>query len=183
VGIPRAPLEIPGILSVDMTSLGRYYYFVLVVALLAIALGHRVVHSPLGLTLQGIRDSETRMAFAGVPVRRYRLIAFVVAGLYAGLAGALLPPMENTVTPPVAHWSTSADPVLATLMGGVQSFAGPIVGAFLYFMIKDLLVRFTEYWLICLGIIVVVLVMGFRGGVLSLVEGRWRARRRGGGAR
>ncbi|HEY7676928.1 MAG TPA: branched-chain amino acid ABC transporter permease [Candidatus Methylomirabilis sp.] len=182
VGIPRAPLEIPGILSLNMASLGRYYYFVLVVALLAIGLGYRLVRSPLGLTLQGIRDSETRMAFTGVPVRRYRLIAFVVAGLYAGLAGALLPPMENTVTPPVAHWSTSADPVLATLMGGVQSFAGPIVGAFLYFMIKDIIVRFTEYWLICLGIIVVVLVMGFRGGVVSLVEGRWRARRRGGAA-
>jgi branched-chain amino acid transport system permease protein len=182
VGIPRAPLEIPGILSVNMASLGRYYYFVLVMALAAIAAAYRLVRSPLGLTLQGIRDSETRMAFTGVPVRRYRLIAFVVAGLYAGLAGALLPPMENTVTPPVAHWSTSADPVLATLMGGVQSFAGPIVGAFLYFMIKDIIVRFTEYWLICLGIIVVVLVMGFRGGVVSLVEGRWRARRRGGAA-
>ncbi len=182
VGIPRAPLEIPGILSINMASLGRYYYFVLVVALLAVAVAHRLVRSPLGLTLQGIRDSETRMAFAGVPVRRYRLIAFVVAGLYAGLAGALLPPLENTVTPPVAHWSTSADPVLATLMGGVQSFAGPIVGAFLFYMIKDIIVRFTEYWLICLGIIVVVLVMGFRGGVLSVVEGRWRARRRAGEA-
>jgi branched-chain amino acid transport system permease protein len=78
----------------------------------------------------------------------------------------------------VAHWSTSADPVLATLMGGAQSFAGPIVGAFLFFVIKDIIVRFTEYWLICLGVIVVVLVMGFRGGVLSLVAGRWRARRR-----
>ena len=180
VGVPRAPLEIPGILSIDMASLGRYYYFVLVVALLAIALAYRLVRSPLGLTFKGIRDSETRMAFTGVLVRRYRLIAFVVAGLYAGLAGAMLPPMENTVTPPVAHWSTSADPVLATLMGGVQSFAGPIVGAFLYFMIKDIIVRFTEYWLIWLGIIVVVLVMGFRGGVVSLVEGRWRARRQSG---
>ena len=178
VGIPRAPLEIPWVLSIDMASMGRYYYFVMAVALLAIAVAYRLVRSPLGLTFQGIRDSETRMAFTGVPVRRYRLIAFVVAGLYAGLAGALLPALENTVTPPVAHWSTSADPVLATLMGGVQSFAGPLVGAFLFFMIKDIIVRFTEYWLICLGIIVVVLVMGFRGGVLSLVEGRWRTRRR-----
>jgi branched-chain amino acid transport system permease protein len=75
----------------------------------------------------------------------------------------------------VAHWTTSADPVLATLLGGIQAFAGPIVGAFLLFIIKDIIVRFTEYWLICLGIIVVVLVMGFRGGVASLVTNRWRA--------
>jgi len=175
VGVPRAPLEIPGLLSINLATMGRYYYFVLVVFLLAVAVAYRLVHSPLGLTLQGIRDSERRMAFTGVPVRRYRLIAFMIAGSYAGLAGALLPALENTVTPPIAHWSTSADPVLATLLGGIQTFAGPMVGAFLLFIIKDIIVRFTEYWLIWLGIIVVVLVMGFRGGVASLVVERWRA--------
>lgn len=180
VGVPRAALEIPGVLSLNLASMGRYYYFVLVTTLLAIWLAYRLVHSPLGLTFQGIRDSETRMAFTGVPVRRYRLIAFVIAGMYAGLAGTLLPPLESTVTPPVAHWTTSADPVLATLLGGIQTFAGPIVGAFLLFIIKDIIVRFTEYWLIWLGGIVVVLVMGFRGGVASLVVNRWSALRRGG---
>jgi branched-chain amino acid transport system permease protein len=175
VGVPRAPLEIPGFVQLSMASMERYYYFVLVVFLMATCLAYRLVNSPLGLTFQGIRDSETRMAFTGVPVRRYRLIAFVIAGLYAGLAGALLPALENTVTPPIAHWTTSADPVLATLMGGIQSFAGPIVGAFLLFIIKDIIVRFTEYWLICLGVIVVVLVMGFRGGVASLAVTRWQA--------
>ncbi|MBI2164396.1 MAG: branched-chain amino acid ABC transporter permease [candidate division NC10 bacterium] len=179
VGIPRAPLEIPGLVSISMASMGRYYYFVLAVSLVAIAIAYRLVHSPLGLTFQGIRDSEGRMAFTGVSVRTYRLIAFVIAGLYAGLAGALLPALENTVTPPVAHWTTSADPVLATLLGGIQAFAGPIVGAFLFFMIKDIIVRFTEYWLIWLGVIVVVLVMGFRGGVVSLATARWRALRPG----
>src|SRR5574341_1293341 len=177
VGIPRAPLEIPGLVSLGVASMERYYYVVLVASLLAIVALYRLVHSPLGLTLQGIRDSETRMAFTGVSVRRYRLIAFVIAGLYAGLAGALLPPLENTVTPPVAHWNTSAEPVLATLMGGIQAFAGPIVGAFLLFIIKDIIVRFTEYWLICLGAIVVALVMGFRGGILSILVERlmpWR---------
>jgi branched-chain amino acid transport system permease protein len=173
VGVPRAPLEIPGLVSLPMTTMGRYYYFVLVITLIAVALAYRLVHSPLGLTFRGIRDSEGRMAFTGVPVRTYRLIAFVIAGLYAGLAGALLPPLENTVTPPVAHWTTSADPVLATLLGGIHAFAGPIVGAFLLFMLKDIIVRFTEYWLIWLGVIVVVLVMGFRGGVVSLVTRKW----------
>ncbi len=173
VGVPRAPLTIPGLVHLSMAGMERYYYFVLVVFLLVTGLAYRLVHSPLGLTFQGIRDSETRMAFTGVPVRRYRLIAFVTAGLYAGLAGALLPPLESTVTPPIAHWTTSADPVLATLLGGIQAFAGPIVGAFLLFIIKDVIVRFTEYWLIWLGVIVVVLVMGFRGGVASLVADRW----------
>ena len=177
VGIPRAPLELPGLLALDLSTMERYYTFVLVVSLLAILVMYRLVHSPLGLTLQGIRDSESRAAFAGVSVRAYRLIAFTIAGLYAGLAGALLPPLENTVTPPIAHWSSSADPVLATLLGGVHTFAGPIVGAFLFFVIKDIIVRFTEYWPLVLGIIVVILVMGFRGGVVSIVADALGARR------
>jgi branched-chain amino acid transport system permease protein len=172
VGIPRAPLEIPGLWSLSVATQERYYYVVLVGSLLAIWAMYRLVHSPLGLTLQAIRDSESRAEFAGVPVRTYRLIAFTIAGLYAGLAGALLTPLENTVTPPIAHWSTSAEPVLATLLGGVHVFGGPIVGAFLFFMLKDIIVRFTQYWLIWLGAIVVALVMGFRGGVASIFARR-----------
>jgi len=172
VGIPRAPLEIPGLLRINMAAMESYYYVVLVFSILAIFIFHRLVHSPLGLTLQGIRDSETRAACVGISVRNYRLISFTIAGLYAGLAGALLPPLENTVTPPVAHWSHSAEPVLATLLGGIYSFAGPIVGAFLFYIIKDIIVRFTEYWLICLGAIVLVLVLGFRGGVVSIFSGK-----------
>jgi branched-chain amino acid transport system permease protein len=170
VGIERAPLEIPGVLSLNMRPLENYYYFVLAVSVLAIWLLHRLVQSPLGLALQAIRDSERRAAFTGISIRKYRLVAFTIAGLYAGLAGALLPPLENTVTPPVAHWSNSAEPVLATLLGGIHAFTGPIVGAFLFYAIKDVIVRFTEYWLIVLGVIVVILVMGFRGGVVSLVQ-------------
>ncbi len=185
VGIPRAPLEVPPLFSLSLASMERYYYVVLLCAGLAIWLMYRLVHSPLGLALQAIRDSETRAAFAGIPVARYRLIAFTIAGLYAGLAGALLPPLENTVTPPIAHWSHSAEPVLATLLGGINAFAGPVVGAFLLFMLKDIIVRYTEYWLIVLGVIVVVLVMGFRGGVVSIlaeaVHRRARRDRRGEG--
>ncbi len=172
VGVPRAPLEIPGVLSLNVAKMEHYYYVVVVASLLAIWAMYRLVHSPLGLTLQAIRESESRAEFAGVPVRTYRLVAFTIAGLYAGLAGALLPPLENTVTPPIAHWSTSAEPVLATLLGGIHTFGGPIVGAFLLFMIKDIIVRFTEHWLIWLGAIVVALVMGFRGGVVSIFADR-----------
>ena len=174
VGIPRAPLEIPGLMSISMAAMDRYYYVVLVLSLAAILAMYRLVRSPLGLTLQAIRDSETRAAFAGVPVQKYRLFAFTIAGLYAGLAGALLPPLENTVTPPIAHWSTSAEPVLATLLGGIHTFSGPIVGAFLFFMIKDVVMRFTEYWLICFGIVVVAMVMRFPSGIMSIFENRKR---------
>lgn len=172
VGIPRAPIEIPGLLSISVATQDRYYYVVLVLALAAIAVMYRLARSPLGLTLQAIRDSDLRTEFAGVPVRRYRLLAFTIAGVYAGLAGALLPPLENTVTPPIAHWTMSAEPVIATLLGGIRSFSGPIVGAALFFVIRDVIVRYTEYWLIWFGIIIVALVMSFPNGVMSIFEKR-----------
>ncbi len=166
VGIPRAPLEIPGVLTVNMSSMGHYYYFVLVISLIAVFFLYRLVHSPFGLTLKGIRDSENRVAYAGISVRTCRLLSFFVAGLYAGLAGSFLPPLENTVTPPLAHWTQSAEPVLVTLLGGIHTFSGPIVGAILFYLIKDIIVRFTQYWLIWFGLIVIFLVLVFRGGIV-----------------
>lgn len=170
VGIPRAPLSIPGVFSVDMTSLGNYYYFVLILSLLAIFLMYRMVHSPFGLTLKGIRDSENRVAYAGISVRTYRLMAFTIAGLYAGLAGSFLPPLENTVTPPIAHWTHSAEPVMVTLLGGIHTFSGPIVGSVIFYILKDLIVRVTQYWLILFGAIVIFLVLVFRGGVVVFIS-------------
>lgn len=172
VGIPRAPFQIPGVLTINMESMGNYYYFVLIVSLIAIYVLHRMVNSPFGLTLKGIRDSENRVAFAGVSVRNYRLLSFTIAGIYAGLAGSLLPPLENTVTPPIAHWTHSAEPVLVTLLGGIHTFSGPIVGSILFYLIKDLIVRFTQYWLIWFGSIVVLLVLLFRGGVVIFMTER-----------
>jgi branched-chain amino acid transport system permease protein len=166
VGIPRAPFEIPWILSVNMTPMENYYYFVLVVSLLSIFFLYRLVNSPFGLTLKGIRDSENRVAYAGISIRTYRLLSFTIAGLYAGLAGSFLPPLENTVTPPIAHWTHSAEPVMVTLLGGIHTFSGPIVGSILFYIIKDIIVRYTQYWLILFGSIVILLVLVFRGGVV-----------------
>lgn len=166
VGIPRAPLEIPGLFRIDMSSMSHYYYFVLIISFTAIFIIYRIVNSPFGITLKGIRDSENRVSYAGISIRTYRLLSFTIAGLYAGLAGSFLPPLENTVTPPIAHWTHSAEPVMVTLLGGIHTFSGPIVGSVLFYIIKDLIVRFTQYWLILFGSIVILLVLVFRGGVV-----------------
>jgi branched-chain amino acid transport system permease protein len=170
VGVPRAPLELFG-LAVPLPTVERYYYVVLAAAVLGVVVMHRVVHSPLGLALRAVRDSEVRAAHVGLDVRSLRLVAFTVAGAYAGLAGSLLPPLENTVTPPIAHWTASAEPVLATLLGGIRSFAGPLVGAFVLVVAKDVIVRFTVHWSLVLGAVVVALVLGFRGGLVAALEG------------
>lgn len=169
VGVPRAPLDLLG-LTVPLPTVERYYYVVLVAVVAGVAVLHRLVRSPFGLALQAVRDSEVRAAHVGLDVRRLRLAAFAVAGACAGLAGSLLPALENTVTPPIAHWTSSAEPVLAALLGGSHRFAGPLVGAFLLVVSKDVIVRFTVHWSLVLGVVVVALVLGFRGGVVSVVE-------------
>jgi branched-chain amino acid transport system permease protein len=170
-GIPRAPLDLAAF-SIDLSRLSSYYYFVLVVTVAAVWLMHRIVKSPLGLTLQAIRDSALRAEFVGIRVRRFRLAAFVIAGLYAGLAGSLLAPLERTITPVYAHWVASSEPVLAALIGGLYVFAGPIVGAVLFIGIKEIIVRLTDHWMLAMGLIVIVIVLGFRGGVLGTLL-RW----------
>ncbi|MEJ5376156.1 MAG: branched-chain amino acid ABC transporter permease [bacterium] len=170
VGIPRAPLGIPAFFEISMEPMIHYYYLVLAVSVGAILLLRRMVRSPFVLVLKGIRDSENRAGFSGIPVRRYKLAAFVVAGAYAALAGSLVPPLENTVTPPLAHWTHSAEPVLVTLLGGIYSFSGPMVGAACFYLLKDLIVRFTHYWLICFGSIIVLLVLLFRGGLVVFFQ-------------
>jgi branched-chain amino acid transport system permease protein len=170
VGVPRAPLEIPGVFSIEMADLSRYYYFVLVLVVLGIFAIWRVVRSPLGLTLRGIRDSETRVTFIGLSVMKYRLISFTIAGIASGLAGALMVPLGRSASPAIANWTFSAEPVIATLLGGAFTFAGPIVGSFLFYIIKEIVVIFTGYWMMTLGVIVLALVLGFRGGVVSVIQ-------------
>lgn len=169
MGIPRAPLAIPHLFSIDLAPLGNYYYFVLIVSLIAIFVFYRIVHSPLGLSFQGVRDSESRVSFTGISVVNTRLLCFVIAGLYAGLAGALFAPMEQTLTPVVSHWGTSIEPIIAVLIGGM-SFAGPLIGSLIFFLVKDIILRYTMYWMLPLGIIVVILVMTLRGGVMGTLE-------------
>lgn len=165
-GVPRGVLGVPGF-GLDVAGLNRFYYVILVVTAVGIYLLWRLVRSPLGLTFQGIRDNETRVAYTGMSVRGVRLASFAISALYAGVAGALWAPLNTNAGPGLAHWTFSAEPVLAALLGGAHVFGGPIVGAVLLFTIKQFVVQYTQYWLLVLGVIVVALVLTFRGGVAS----------------
>lgn len=168
--IPEAPIEIPHIFSISMTSELAKFYFVIIVALIAIFIFYRLVHSPLGLTFQGIRDSESRIAFTGISVRNTRWLCFVIAGMYAGLAGVLHMFVQLSVGPTTSHWSTSAEPIIATLLGGMYTFSGPIVGSTVYFLVKDVILRYTTDWMLPVGVIVVALVLGLRGGIVGSLQ-------------
>jgi branched-chain amino acid transport system permease protein len=178
IGIPRGRLGLPGPLDVSLDSPVRYYLFTAVLVLLSMGVLYRLSTSPLGLALQAIRENAERAEFSGVRVRRTIYIAFVTAGLFAGLSGALLAPLEQTVSPSTAHWTKSAEPVMATLIGGPFSFLGPIIGAVVYLGLKEIIVRFTEYWLLVFGLVLLACVLTFRSGIVGAVEEMIARRRR-----
>ena len=153
IGIPRGRLGLLGPFDPNLAPLSRYYVFAAVLVFVSVAVLHRLAISPFGLTLRAIRENAERAEFSGIRVRRTVFIAFVIAGFFAGLAGALLAPLEQTIAPTAAHWTKSAEPVMATLIGGPLAFAGPIVGAAVYLGLKELIVRFTEYWLLVFGLV------------------------------
>jgi len=145
----------------------RYYYYVLVIFLVGVAVMWVIVHSPFGKALQAIRDNETRAEFVGVQVRRYRYMAFLVSGVYTGLAGALWAPLNGLTTPDILVWTFSGEIVFFTVLGGFQTFAGPIVGAVVFNYLKTFAVGYTVYWQMFLGGVLVVLVLALPGGIVG----------------
>ena len=144
-----------------------YYYYVLVVFLVAVAVMWVIVYSPFGKALQAIRDNETRAGFVGIRVRRYRWIAFVISGLFTGLAGALWVPLNGLTTPEILYWPFSGEIVFMTVLGGFRTFSGPIVGAIAFNYLKVYAVASSQYWQMVLGVVLVVLVMVLPTGIVG----------------
>lgn len=152
----------------------RYYYYVLVVFAGCVAIMWIIVNSPFGKALQAIRDNETRAEFVGVQVRRYRWIAFMVSGVFTGLAGTLWVVLNGLVTPDILYWTFSGEIVFFTVLGGFQTFAGPIIGATAFNFLKAYAVGATVYWQITLGVVLVILVLALPTGIVGTAGRLWR---------
>jgi branched-chain amino acid transport system permease protein len=155
----------------------RYYYYVLVIFLAAVGVMWVIVNSPFGKALQAIRDNETRAEFVGVQVWRYRWVAFLISGVFTGLAGALWVPLNGLTTPDILVWNFSGEIVFFTVLGGFKTFAGPIVGAVVFNYLKTFAVGYTVYWQMFLGIVLVTLVLVLPTGIMGMVARlaqKWR---------
>ena len=147
-----------------------YYYYVLILFFVCVALMWAIVHSPFGKALQAIRDNETRAGFIGISVRRFKWIAFVISGLFTGLAGILWVPLNGLTTPEVLYWPFSGEIVFMTVLGGFRNFTGPIVGAVAFNYLKTYAVASTEYWQFLLGLVLVILVMILPTGIVGTAK-------------
>ena len=156
----------------------RYYYYVLGLFVLCLVVMWVIVHSPFGKALQAIRDNETRAEFVGVQVWHYRWVAFLISGAFTGLAGALWVPLNGLTTPDILHWTFSGEMVFFTVLGGFQTFLGPVVGAIVFNYLKTFAVGYTVYWQMLLGVVLVVLVLALPAGIVGTANRLgWRLRR------
>jgi branched-chain amino acid transport system permease protein len=148
----------------------EYYYYVLAIFTVCVIVMWVIVHSPFGKALQAIRDNETRAEFIGIRIRRYRLMAFVISGVFTGIAGALWAPLNGLASPDILIWTFSGEIVFMTVLGGFRTFVGPIVGAIAFTYLKTYAVGFTVYWQLLLGVVLVVLVLVLPTGIMGAVE-------------
>ena len=146
-----------------------YYYYVLVVFALSVVLMWVIVHSPFGKSLQAIRDNETRAAFLGLRIHRFRWVAFLISGTFTGLAGILWVPLNGLTTPEVLYWPFSGEIVFSALLGGFRNFTGPIVGGIVFTYLKTYAVATTEYWQLLLGVVLVLMVMVLPTGIVGAI--------------
>ncbi|WP_404932791.1 branched-chain amino acid ABC transporter permease [Piscinibacter sp. HJYY11] len=163
-GVPRGKLF--GLISLesDLTM----YFFVLAIFVAVFLFIIRVVHSPYGQVLKAIRENEPRAISLGYNVNRYKLLAFVLSTAIAGLAGGLKTLVLGFATLSDVHWSLSGEVILMTLLGGLGTFAGPVVGAFTIIGLQNFLADRVGSWVtVIIGVIFVVCVLAFRRGFVG----------------
>jgi branched-chain amino acid transport system permease protein len=157
-----------------------YYYLTLLLVVAGVLLLRRALFAPFGYAMRAGRDSPLRADAIGIDVKRMQWVAFVVAGVFAGLAGALFAFSKGSISPETLHVGRSIDGLVMVLLGGLHTLAGPIVGAVTFTWLHDAVARSTDYWRAMLGAIILVLVLlfpqGIAGFVRQLVYGRRQAK-------
>lgn len=157
-----------------------FYYFTVVLFVISAVILWLISRSPFGLILTSMRENSQRVAFVGINTTLYRWLAFVIAGLFAGLAGALFACYDRMASPSMVHWTMSAKPVLMTILGGSRIFLGPVAGAVIFFLLEHFITQYTQSWMIFLGAILIPIVLFFPRGVLGTVA-HWSNRALGRG--
>jgi branched-chain amino acid transport system permease protein len=152
---------------IDLSNSSAMYAFVFGVFLIGFALVWRIVHSPFGQVLKAIRENEQRALSLGYDTDRFKLIAFVLSGLVAGMAGGTKALVFQLASLTDVHWSMSGEVVLMTLVGGLGTLFGPVVGAAVIVTMQNYLAQLGSWVTVVQGLIFVVCVMLFRKGVIG----------------
>jgi branched-chain amino acid transport system permease protein len=168
-GIPRPPF-----LGIDLANQMHLYLVSCVLLVGGLVLMRHVVESPFGYTLRMIRDNATRAGFLGIEVFRIRLAAFVLAGIFASIGGMIMSLFVSGAYPEFAYWTISGEGIFIIMLGGLSTFLGPTVGTVILLLLNDVVTKFTEYYGLTLGAIILFFALGLRRGLLDVVLDLWR---------
>src|SRR5450432_1558655 len=169
----RPDTFVPGF---DLSSDTHFYYMVLALLIGVYVLLTRLVRSPFGRALQGIRVNERRMRALGFATRRYKLAAFVLAGTIAGLAGYLAAAKEGYVNPEMLAWHQSGSALMMLILGGLGTLVGAVLGTFAYVLLQEWFSGMTKHWQLLMGVSIIAVVLLLPQGLASLPArlARWR---------
>ncbi len=168
----RPELAIPGLVSVPFTS-DTLHWFVLAVVTVSYLVLRRITRSPFGMVLQAIRENEPRTRAIGYPVERYKIVAVMLSGLFAGLAGVLYALQNKFAAPDFVFLVVSAETIIFNVMGGIGTLVGPVAGAAFFLLLREGFSRFfTEYYLIPVGLIFTAMVIFMPQGLLGFLKRR-----------
>jgi branched-chain amino acid transport system permease protein len=165
-GVTRPALHLY-VADLSLTSYASFYYLVWVILVLCLALLWRIENSNFGYVLKAIQDNPERMPYIGANVQRYVLVVFVISAMLASLAGVCNVCLFGGVNPMAAHIIRTVEPQVATLIGGVSTFGGPLIGSLFYVFIKDYLMTKVGNWMLIVGALLMALVVVFRRGILG----------------
>jgi branched-chain amino acid transport system permease protein len=172
INFRRPALAIAHLFSIRLTPVVMHW-FVLAIVVLSYLLLRRITRSPFGMVLQSIRENEARTRAIGYPVQRYKIVAVMLSGVFAGLAGVLYALQNQFAAPDFVFFVVSGEVVIYNVIGGIGTLVGPIVGAAFFLLLREVFSRFfTEYYLIPLGVIFIAFVIFVPRGILGFAR-RW----------
>ena len=167
VGVPR-----PAVLGWSIAGPAAFHLYLVTLVVAGVLVLWRIVRSPFGHVLRGIHDNEGRMQAIGYPVNRYKLLAFVIGGMVAGVAGSLYAQLVGTISPDAFLWTTSGEVLLMVIIGGTGTLGGPMLGAAAFILLQSMVSSYTERWMLILGLTFVLLVLFAPAGILGALRGR-----------
>jgi branched-chain amino acid transport system permease protein len=172
-GIDRMPLHIPGLFSVDLVNPLNFYFFVYAFFVVCTLLIWMMVHSPFGRALDAIKQNEIRARCLGYNTARYKWAVFTVSGVFSGLAGSLNSLLINGAFYSTMHWTQSGNVVIMSLLGGgLTNFFGPVLGAVVFIVLRDLISTITEHWMLIYGLLFVFILIFMPEGILGILTKR-----------
>jgi branched-chain amino acid transport system permease protein len=160
-----------------LSSLNQSYYFILIVLAVSLAFLYLILKSPFGSTLQAIRDNPQRCEAVGINVRRHQLRAIVIGTFFAGVAGVLFVVLERSVFPDLLFWTFSLEIFIMCLLGGWFTFFGPVMGTAITIALRTFAGKYTEYWTLILGVLLILLIFFLPEGVMGYLAEKFRGKR------